>query len=616
MSYQVLARKWRPHSFAELVGQTHVLQALVNALDQGRLHHAYLFTGTRGVGKTTVARIFAKCLNCEEGVSSTPCGQCAACSEINEGRFVDLIEVDAASRTKVEDIRELLDNVQYAPTRGRYKVYLIDEVHMLSTHSFNALLKTLEEPPPHIKFLLATTDPQKLPVTILSRCLQFSLKNMVPERIVEHLKIILGHEQVVYEVPALWQLALSANGSMRDALSLTDQAIAFSNGRISESDVSAMLGTMDRGQVMRIMQALATANVENVIEAVAELSDFSPDYASVLDDILSFLHRIALAQAVPNAVDNSLGDREQVLKLAANMGAEDVQLYYQVGLIGKKDLPLAPDPRGGFEMAMLRMMAFRPELSPIIDSGRHNTRRESSGSHGQSSAILPSDDPEPEGEPCSPTVVETSVTEGENKASKLSCSDSQPVVKGDDDEVVDSHESVDEQESICAPQEQSVPKSENLARESPAVVSDSQVDVEEQIPLSALDAASWITIFYNLPIGGVTGNIASHCQYLSHDQYRVNMVLDSDWSALYNDMHRERIEVVLSKYFAEPLKLHIDIGTIQTETPADWRQRQIDQHLQEAQQSIYNDPVVKMLINTFFGTVLEETIEPVGRLIE
>ncbi len=364
MSYQVLARKWRPRSFKELVGQSHVLQALVNALDQDRLHHAYLFTGTRGVGKTTIARIFAKCLNCEQGVSSTPCGQCSACKEIDDGRFVDLIEVDAASRTRVEDTRELLENVQYAPTRGRYKVYLIDEVHMLSAHSFNALLKTLEEPPPHVKFLLATTDPQKLPVTILSRCLQFSLKNMTPERIVGHLENILGQEHIPNDVAALWQLARAADGSMRDALSLTDQAIAFGNGRVSEAEVGAMLGTIDQGQVMKMVVALSTANAAQILGSVSSLAEHSPDYLAVLDDMLSLLHRVAIAQAVPDAVDNSQGDREQVVELAASMTAEDVQLYYQIGLVGKKDLPLAPDPRGGFEMALLRMLAFRPDGAP------------------------------------------------------------------------------------------------------------------------------------------------------------------------------------------------------------------------------------------------------------
>src|SRR3990167_5102822 len=318
MSYQVLARKWRPRSFSEMVGQIHVLRALINALDSQRLHHAYLFTGTRGVGKTTIARIIAKCLNCETGISSTPCGVCSICKEIDEGRFVDLIEVDAASRTKVEDTRELLDNVQYSPSRGRFKVYLIDEVHMLSSHSFNALLKTLEEPPPHVKFLLATTDPQKLPMTILSRCLQFSLKNMPPERVVEHMTHVLG------------------------------------------ADVRAMLGTLDHGQVYGVLHALLEGDARGLIDAVRHLAEQGPDWNGVLAEILNVLHRVAIAQALPDAVDNGQGDRDRVLALAEVLPAEDVQFYYQMGLIGRRDLPLAPDPRSGFEMVLLRMLAFRP----------------------------------------------------------------------------------------------------------------------------------------------------------------------------------------------------------------------------------------------------------------
>ncbi|MFV3304655.1 DNA polymerase III subunit gamma/tau [Pseudomonas sp. NY15181] len=375
MSYQVLARKWRPRSFREMVGQTHVLKALINALDNQRLHHAYLFTGTRGVGKTTIARILAKCLNCETGVSSTPCGQCSVCREIDEGRFVDLIEVDAASRTKVEDTRELLDNVQYSPTRGRYKVYLIDEVHMLSSHSFNALLKTLEEPPPHVKFLLATTDPQKLPVTILSRCLQFSLKNMPPERVVEHLTHVLGAENVPFEEDALWLLGRAADGSMRDAMSLTDQAIAFGEGKVLAADVRAMLGTLDHGQVYGVLHALLEGDARALLEAVRHLAEQGPDWGGVLAEMLNVLHRVAIAQALPEAVDNGQGDRDRVLALAQALPAEDVQFYYQMGLIGRRDLPLAPDPRGGFEMVLLRMLAFRPAdaegapRSPLKDLG-------------------------------------------------------------------------------------------------------------------------------------------------------------------------------------------------------------------------------------------------------
>ena len=343
-----------------MVGQTHVLKALINALDSQRLHHAYLFTGTRGVGKTTIARIIAKCLNCETGITSTPCGECSVCREIDEGRFVDLIEIDAASRTKVEDTRELLDNVQYAPSRGRFKVYLIDEVHMLSSHSFNALLKTLEEPPPYVKFILATTDPQKLPATILSRCLQFSLKNMTPERVVEHLTHVLGVENVPFEDDALWLLGRAADGSMRDAMSLTDQAIAFGEGKVMAADVRAMLGTLDHGQVYDVLHALIEGDAKALLEGVRHLAEQGPDWNGVLSEILNVLHRVAIAQALPEGVDNGQGDRDRVLALAQALPAEDVQFYYQMGLIGRRDLPLAPDPRGGFEMVLLRMLAFRP----------------------------------------------------------------------------------------------------------------------------------------------------------------------------------------------------------------------------------------------------------------
>lgn len=361
MSYQVLARKWRPRSFGEMVGQEHVLKALINALDHNRLHHAYLFTGTRGVGKTTVARILAKCLNCETGIGSTPCGACSTCLAINQGNFIDLIEVDAASKTKVEDTRELLDNVQYSPTTGRFKIYLIDEVHMLSNSSFNALLKTLEEPPAHVKFLLATTDPQKLPATILSRCLQFNLKNMSPEKIVGHLQHVLKEELVPAEEGALWQLARSADGSMRDALSLTDQAIAFGNGKLSESDVTSMLGTIDHKFVQDIVEALIKSDGAKVLRAVARFSEHAPDYAAALADLQTLLHRIAIAQALPEALDNSYGDREHILRFATQLAPEDAQLFYQTAVIGQRDLHLSSVPRSGFEMTLLRMLAFKPQ---------------------------------------------------------------------------------------------------------------------------------------------------------------------------------------------------------------------------------------------------------------
>ncbi|MFC4701741.1 DNA polymerase III subunit gamma/tau [Glaciecola siphonariae] len=360
MSYQVLARKWRPQTFSELVGQQHVVDAITNALDNDKLHHAYLFTGTRGVGKTTIARIFSKSLNCEEGQSANPCGKCATCMDISEGRFVDLLEIDAASRTKVEDTRELLDNVQYKPTRGKYKVYLIDEVHMLSKHSFNALLKTLEEPPPHVKFLLATTDPQKLPVTILSRCLQFSLKSLSREQIQSQLAYILTEDSLPYEAPALSQIARAASGSMRDALSLTDQAIAQGNNRVTLNTVISMLGLLDKNQILRLAKCICERDAHGAMEQLEEICADSPDYSQVLSQLLALLHQVALTQIVPDICKLDTNVAKPIYTLSKAVGAEHIQLLYQIGLNGKRDLPFAPDAFTGLQMTIMRMLAFTP----------------------------------------------------------------------------------------------------------------------------------------------------------------------------------------------------------------------------------------------------------------
>jgi len=370
MSYLVLARKWRPRTFEELVGQDHVRRALTNALDSGRIHHAFLFTGTRGVGKTTIARIFAKSLNCEQGVSSKPCGVCGACKDIDAGRFVDLLEVDAASRTKVDDTRELLDNVQYAPARGRCKVYLIDEVHMLSTHSFNALLKTLEEPPPHVKFLLATTDPQKLPVTVLSRCLQFHLRRLPLAQIQERLTMIAQAEKVEFEPAALRAIARGAEGSMRDALSLLDQVLAFGGGRAIESEVRTLLGTLDRRHVEGILNALAAQDGAALMDCVAQLDERAPDYDQALGELSAAIQRMALLQALPELRGEDEEQDAALAQLAAKFLPEDLQLLYQIAIMARRDLDYAPDARGGFEMALLRMLAFQPEsLSGTAPSG-------------------------------------------------------------------------------------------------------------------------------------------------------------------------------------------------------------------------------------------------------
>jgi len=359
MSYQVLARKWRPRFFQEMVGQQHVLQVLTNALDNNRLHHAYLFTGTRGVGKTTLARILAKCLNCEQGISSKPCGKCSACISIDEGRFVDLIEVDAASRAKVDETRDLMDNVQYAPAVGRFKVYLIDEVHMFSGHSFNALLKTLEEPPPHVKFLLATTEAKKIPVTILSRCLQFNLKLLSVEQIEQQLAKILNEEKVESDHASRHLIAVAAEGSMRDALSLMDQAISYGGGSLQENQVRTMLGTIDSLELMALLDALITGDAREVLERVDHLADHSPDYDAVLVELLSMLQKIAVCQILSGESENPDED-PRLLGMAAQISSEDVQLFYQMGLMGRRDLSLAPDLRSGFEMTLIRMLAFRP----------------------------------------------------------------------------------------------------------------------------------------------------------------------------------------------------------------------------------------------------------------
>ncbi len=360
MTYQVLARKWRPSNFTEVVGQDHVVKSLINALQHNRLHHAYLFTGTRGVGKTSIARILAKAINCENLQDFNPCGLCSVCIALNEGRFLDLIEVDAASRTKVEDTRDLLDNAQYAPSHGRYKVYIIDEVHMLSGHSFNALLKTLEEPPPHVKFLLATTDPHKIPVTVLSRCLQLNLKQLSPAQIYTQMAFILEQEAIEFEVPSLKLLSRAADGSMRDGLSLLDQAIVYGNGKVTTEDVSAMLGTIAQQPVTELLDALAEGNAVEILNKINDIANLTPDFSGLLQEILIALNRIALLQQIPEAIDHEF-DSDDILALSAKFSPEEVQLYYQIGLVGQRDLDLAPDPRGGFEMVMLRMLIFKPE---------------------------------------------------------------------------------------------------------------------------------------------------------------------------------------------------------------------------------------------------------------
>jgi DNA polymerase-3 subunit gamma/tau len=568
MSYQVLARKWRPHTFEDMVGQEHVLQALIHALENQRLHHAYLFTGTRGVGKTTIGRLLARCLNCETGITAKPCGECSSCREIQEGRFVDLVEIDAASRTGVDDMRELTDNVQYAPTRGRYKVYLIDEVHMLTNQSFNAFLKTLEEPPEHVKFLLATTDPQKLPVTVLSRCLQFNLKRMTPEHIVGHLQHVLTAEQISYEEPALWLLARAADGSMRDALSLTDQAIAFGNQKLAASDVSSMLGTIDQRDVEKLVNALVERDGPGLLAEISRVAEFAPDYSIILADLLSLFHRVTMEQVVPGSADNALGDAAQVQSLARSLSAEDAQLFYQAALMGRKDLAITPDARMGFEMTLLRMLAFRP--------GTDRREPPKISSAGQGGSAEPREEPEPEPRP----VPESDIAQAPRP---------EP-------------ERVPEPEPEPTHQVQSEQPGEGPQEPEAGVVS---LEPVEQPPGEFV----WERDFRSLGIVGMPGNLASHGA-MTKDGETVVLTIDSGHARLLNARHEEKILSGLRNHFGDSIQLRIEAGDPGAHTPAAYEERQRIASQQAAEEAIRTDPLVQSIVERFEARVVENSIRP------
>ncbi|MCP1314321.1 DNA polymerase III subunit gamma/tau [Halomonas sp. 707D7] len=639
MSYQVLARKWRPRTFHELVGQTHVQRALVNALDQGRLHHAYLFTGTRGVGKTTLARILAKCLNCtaggrgDEGVTSTPCGQCDSCRAIDEGRFVDLIEVDAASRTKVEDTRELLDNVQYAPTQGRYKVYLIDEVHMLSTSSFNALLKTLEEPPPHVKFLLATTDPQKLPPTVLSRCLQFTLKHMPPERVVEHLTYVLGEESVEFEESALWLLGKAAEGSMRDAMSLTDQAIAFGQGAVRYADVAAMLGTLDHRHVMALVQALADVDVQTLLAEVATLAEQGPDFAAVLDELTAILHRLAVAQMVPGAVDNGHGDRDTILQLAGRFTAEDLQLYYQIGIQGRGDMIHAPDLRSALEMTLLRMLAFRPQGVPKPPRTPLPLRPEPADQAPDESAPKKPEPASPA--PPAPTPALQAVEpepEPEREPDVAPALEPPPWMQDDPgpapfDEAPASEAPSDPwppQAPIGTPDDgmsddaiEEAPEPDAPAEPSPTppqLGDAASSDAPQKAPASVddrLDHARWLGLFDALGLGGLTRNLAAHCQVASDDGRTLVFHLDPGQSAMQAEVHEQRIQKALEgQGFSRRIVFEVAELDRAIETPREQDLRFQRERHAEAVDLLQRDPNILKLAQAFGATLDEASVKP------
>jgi DNA polymerase-3 subunit gamma/tau len=566
VSYTVLALKWRPRRFEQLVGQPHVVQALVNSLAEQRLHHAYLFTGTRGVGKTTVARLLAKALNCETGIVAEPCGVCSTCIAIDEGRFVDLIEVDAASRTRVDDTRDLLDNVQYAPTRGRFKVYLIDEVHMLSNHSFNALLKTLEEPPPHVKFLFATTDPQKLPVTVLSRCLQFNLKRLTVSQIQAQLEKICAAEQIPAELDGLKALARAADGSMRDALSLLDQGVAFGGGKVEAHAIDAMLGTIDRSHVLRLLSALASANGNELLGEVDRLDELAPDYAAVLDELLAALQRLAVLQLVRGRLDND-DDAPALRPLAEQLSPEAIQLYYQIALHGRRDLALARDSRMAFEMTLLRMLAFSPGdpdtfERPTKDAGARKPPPDAAAAERVGTARAPS------GAVSRPTAPAASAASAlADPPTRLVTPHGQPTAR---------------------------PKGDGNDLNGGSARSGDQPD--------------WHAILKALDLRGPARQLADHCDLHSNAGNAWQLVLPADKEHLHTQQLRSRLENALREQYGADLRLSIVPGTPGRPTPAEVRKASENERLRAARESIESDPNVRALQTAFDATVEADSI--------
>ena len=557
MSYQVLARKWRPKSFETLVGQDHVVRALSNALEQNRLHHAYLFTGTRGVGKTTLARILAKSLNCETGITAKPCGVCNTCVEIDKGRYVDLIEVDAASNTQVDAMRDLLDNAQYAPTAGRFKVYIIDEVHMLSKSAFNAMLKTLEEPPAHVKFILATTDPQKVPVTVLSRCLQFNLRQMAGTSIVSHLQNILGQEGIPFEATALHLIARAADGSMRDALSLTDQAIAYGSQTVNEAEVRAMLGAIDQSYLYQLLEALLAGDGAALLTQAKLMDERSISFEAALNDFAQVVHQIAMTQSVPEMVADDLPERELLISFAQRIPAETLQLYYQIALLGRRDISLAPDEYAGFTMSLLRMLAFTP--TDVVASGLMNPAVKSA------------------------EVSRAVTTKKVEPPAKISPADI----------IVNS----------AHPEPEAMPPIESVSDvpEQPAIIA--------QAEFSAHFDGNWRGLVDELKLG-LARELAKHCELISYDEHSISLSVPESQKHLLSPNYQEKLGSAITQYFDKKIKLQFSIGG-SGNTPAKQIMQEKAQAQASAEAAIEEDTFVQSLIQDFGATIIPNSIKPI-----
>ena len=561
MSYQVLARKWRPKNFSTVIGQAHVIRALQNALQLDRLHHAYLFVGTRGVGKTTLARIFAKCLNCEAGINSEPCCQCSACSQIDQGNFVDLLEVDAASRTGVDDMRELLETVQYAPNVGRFKIYLIDEVHMLSISSFNALLKTLEEPPSHVKFFFATTDPKKLPVTILSRCLKFNLIRLSVQEMEVHLTEILKKESVEFEEAAVRQLCIFAEGSVRDALSLLDQAIAYGNGRLQLSEVEAMLGVVDYGHTLDILRYVSADDATGLFRKIDDLYAIAVDFNAVLDDLITLLHAVATYQVLPESAPSVQFSVEDIAEIADKLTPEEVQLFYQITLQGKRDLPFLPDAKNAFAMTMIRMLAFKPVS---LDMSQQTGKKPGAGTRN---IRLP-----------------------DTAGKQVSATKQQPVTPSESTE--------------SATKQQPVTPSESTESATPAG-NPVQVSLSEFANLK-----KWIELIELLKIKGLTKEVCRHAILEISDENTATIVVDKEYDMLRTAQREQEIRDAFETLFNRPIKINFRAADPGSETPQQASAKKERQRIMQADEAIKNDAVIQSLQENLDAEIIPGSIKP------